>query len=169
MKDKQKEAKEARCKLLIVTFVCFLFMIGELVGGYISHSLAIMTDAAHMLSDVAGFLISYMAIYLGSRPATFSLSYGYHRAEILGALASILIIWGLIIWLFIEAVDRVINPPGVNGEIMLITASVGLACNFINIFTLHSCGGHGHHAHSHGEEEEGHDHNHGEVNTSHCH
>jgi solute carrier family 30 (zinc transporter), member 2 len=148
-------------------------MLGELAGGYISHSLAIMTDAAHMLSDVAGFLISYMAIYLGSKPATFSLSFGYHRAEILGALASILIIWGLIIWLFIEAIDRVINPPGVDGEIMLITASVGLACNFINIFTLHSCGGGHSHDHEHDHDHEhGHDHgehNHDEHNHSHCH
>jgi zinc transporter 2 len=67
---KQKlESKRAMCKLLAVTGISFFFMTCEFVGGYISHSLAIMTDAAHMLSDVAGFLISYFAIFLGSRPA----------------------------------------------------------------------------------------------------
>lgn len=96
-------------KLMIITGICFLFMGGEVVGGFISGSLAIMSDAAHMLSDVAGFTISYIAIYLGRRPANNGMSFGYHRAEILGALASILLIWGLIIWLFIEAINRTIH------------------------------------------------------------
>lgn len=140
------------CKLLIVSIICFIFMGAEVVGGYLANSLAIMTDAAHMLSDVAGFMISYFAIYMGSRPATQSLSFGYHRAEILGALASILLIWGLVIWLLVEAVDRTINADEVDGKIMLITAVVGLICNIVNVFTLHSCGG-GHHDHHHVGEE----------------
>ncbi len=160
--DKQKiAAKKARCKLLLVATVCLFFMVFEIVGGYMANSIAIMTDAAHMLSDVAGFMISYLAIYLGGRASTFELSYGYARAEILGALASILLIWGLIIWLFIEAIERFVNRPEVNGEIMLITASVGLACNFINIFLLHGCGSHSH-THHDMEGEVGHDHAHGD-------
>ena len=164
---KQKlEGKRAMCKLMIVISISFTFMIGEFIGGYISGSLAIMTDAAHMLSDVAGFLISYFAIYMGTRPATNQMSFGYHRAEILGAMASILLIWGLIIWLFIEAIHRCIHAEEINGEIMLITACVGLGCNIISIFTLHSCGGHSHHHHGH---------DHGKVEEdetarlSHCH
>ena len=70
-------------KLLLVTAISFLFMIGEVIGGYLSGSLAIITDAAHMLSDVAGFLISYFAIYMGSRPSKVHFSFGYHRTEIL--------------------------------------------------------------------------------------
>ena len=86
------------------------------------------------------------------------MSFGYHRAEILGALASIMLIWGILVYLFIEAIHRLIDPEEINGEIMLITAVVGLCCNIISIFTLHSCGGdhgghhHHHHGHSHGEE-----------------
>lgn len=113
---------------------------GELIGGILSGSLAIMTDAAHMLSDVASFMISYVSIYLGNRPSSFKMSFGYHRAEVLGALASIALIWGLLIWLFAEAIDRVIHPSEIDGEIMLITAVVGLACNIVSIFTLHSWG-----------------------------
>ena len=139
-------------------------MVVEIAGGYIANSIAIMTDAAHMLSDVAGFMISYFAVYLGGRPSTFSLSYGYHRAEILGALASILLIWGLIIWLFVEAIDRFIHKPEVDGEVMLITAAIGLACNFVNIFLLHGCGAHSHTHHDHDGEDE-HDHNHSHSRT----
>lgn len=144
--QKEEEGRKAMVKLLLVSFICFLFMIGEFVGGYLSHSLAIMTDAAHMLSDVAGFMISYFAIRMASRPASFNMSFGYHRAEILGALASIMLIWGLVIWLLVEAVGRLITPENIDSEIMLITAVVGLICNIINIFTLHSCGG-GEHSH----------------------
>jgi len=139
-------------KLLIVTGISFLFMAGEIVGGYLSGSLAIITDAAHMLSDVAGFMISYFAIYMGSRPSNYQMSFGYHRAEVLGALASIMLIWGIIIYLFIEAVHRIVDPEHIDGEIMLITAVVGLVCNFISIFTLHSFKG-------------GHDHDHGNENN----
>ena len=80
------------------------------------------------------------------------MSFGYHRAEILGALASIMLIWGIIIYLFIEAIHRIVDPEPIRGDIMLITAVVCLICNFISIFTLHSCGG-GHHHHNHGHEE----------------
>lgn len=127
-------------KLFIVSIVCFIFMTIEFTGGWISGSLAIMTDAAHMLSDVAGFMISYLAIYLGNKPASFKMSFGYHRAEILGALASIIFIWGLLVWLIMEAIDRIVHYREIDGEVMLITALIGLVCNFISIFTLHSCG-----------------------------
>ena len=136
-------------KLVGVSIICFFFMGCEFAGGWISGSLAIMTDAAHMLSDVAGFMISYFAIFLASRPASFQMTYGYHRAEILGAMTSILLIWGLLIWLFIEAIHRIVHPEPIDGEIMLITAVVGLGCNIVNIFLLHGCGGHHHHHRSH--------------------
>ena len=102
------------------------------------------------------------------------MSFGYHRAEILGALASVLLIWGLIIWLFIEAIHRLVDPEEIDGGVMLITAAVGLVFNFISIFTLHSCGGgHHHHGHDHGHSH-GHSHDHGEpgkegMRLSHCH
>lgn len=136
MKSKREEGKKAMCKLLFVSVVCFCFMTAEIIGGYWSGSLAIMTDAAHMMSDVAGFLISYFAIHMGNRPASFTMSFGYHRAEVLGALASILLIWGLLIWLIIEAADRLVHHDEINGTVMLVTACIGLACNLVNIFVL---------------------------------
>jgi zinc transporter 2 len=141
MKKQILLGKKAMSKLLIISGVCFIFMIAEIIGGYFSGSLAIITDAAHMLSDVAGFMISYIAIYMGNKPSNYQMSFGYHRAEILGALASIILIWGIIIYLTIEAIHRVMNPQPIDGEIMLITSVVGLLCNFISMFTLYCFGG----------------------------
>lgn len=138
--DKFKEDNIALKKLVIVTAICFAFMIGEAIGGYLSHSLAILTDAAHMFSDVASFVISYFAIYVGRKNADKHNTFGFGRAEILGAMASVILIWALVIWLLVEATHRIFMPEPIDGMIMLITACVGFICNVINLFTLHSCG-----------------------------
>lgn len=78
----------------------------EFVGGYLSNSSAIMTDAAHMLSDVTAMGVSYFSIKMGSMAPSLTKSYGYHRAEVIGALTSIFIIWVLVAWLCYEASER---------------------------------------------------------------
>jgi solute carrier family 30 (zinc transporter), member 2 len=95
-------------KLALVVIICFIFMIVEVIGGKISGSLAILTDAAHMLSDVGGFLISMFSIKMGQKAHNQNNTFGYHRAEVIGALASILIIWCMVIWLAWEATDRLL-------------------------------------------------------------
>lgn len=137
--SKIHESKVAMKKLIFVCMVCFFFMICEFIGGIMSGSLAIMTDAAHMFSDVAGFLISFISIYISQRKSNFEYSFGYHRAEILGALASVFFIWVLLIWLNYEATQRIINPPEkIDADLMLITAIIGFCCNIINICQLES-------------------------------
>jgi len=117
--------------------VCFIFMGLEFAGGIISGSLAILTDAAHMFSDVAGFMISFFSIYVSQRPSNFKYTMGYHRYEIIGAFLSIAFIWGLLIWLNIEATDRIINPPPeIDSTVMLVTACIGFGCNIINFCVL---------------------------------
>jgi zinc transporter 2 len=130
----------------------------EMVGGIVAHSLAILTDAAHMLSDFSGFAISIFSIWIGTRPANASMSYGYHRAEVIGAMGSILLIWALTVWLIYEAVERVMHPHDVDGKYMLITACIGLFFNIVMGKILHSGGGHHHHGHSHGHHHHGHSH-----------
>lgn len=129
-------------KLFFVSVICFVFMGCEFAGGIISGSLSILADAAHMFSDVAGFMISFFSIYISQNKATFKSSMGYHRAEILGAFGSILLIWGLLVWLNIEATNRIITPPkDIDANVMLITACIGFACNVINFVALNaSCG-----------------------------
>ncbi len=82
----------------------------EFVGGLLSGSLAILTDAAHILCDFSGILISLISIKISTIPASKRITYGYHRSEVIGALGSVLLIWGLSIWLDYEAVMRIIYP-----------------------------------------------------------
>jgi len=103
-----------------------------LAGGYLSSSLAIATDAAHLLTDFASFMISLFALWVGSRPATRVMSFGWHRAEVLGALTSVLLIWvvtGILVYL---AVQRVITRDfEIESTSMLITSGVGLVVNLL--------------------------------------
>ncbi len=86
------------------------------------------------------------------------MSYGYHRAEIIGALGSVVFIWGLTIWLLYEALMRLIYPTEVKGLVMMITAGIGLVFNLIMGKLLH--GDHSHGGHSHGHSHAGHNHGH---------
>lgn len=96
-----------------------------------------MTDAFHTLSDLIGFGINIAGIYVAQKPSTYYYTYGYHRAEVLGALASIIIIWGLLIWLNGQAIARLVEPhEDINALVMLITSCIGLLCNIINICQL---------------------------------
>lgn len=94
----------AKKKLMIGTSLCFTFMLIEIGGGIWAGSLAIIADAAHMLSDVAGFLVSVFALVLSTRTATSQYSFGYARAEILGAIFSIFVVWFMTALLLYEAV-----------------------------------------------------------------
>uniref|UniRef100_H3B6W5 Solute carrier family 30 member 8 n=1 Tax=Latimeria chalumnae TaxID=7897 RepID=H3B6W5_LATCH len=80
--DRQKEQKQAKIQLYIASFVCLFFMIGEIVGGYFAGSLAVMTDAAHLLVDFTSFLISLCSLWLSSKPATKKLNFGWYRAAL---------------------------------------------------------------------------------------
>ena len=84
-------------------------MIAEVVGGILSNSLAIATDAAHLLTDFASFMISLFAIWVAGRPSSERMSFGWHRAEVLGAMVSVLMIWVVTGVLVYMAVLRVIS------------------------------------------------------------
>jgi len=115
-----------------------LFMAVELVGGLYANSLALVSDAAHMLTDVGALLLSLFAIWMARRPSTRAMSFGYYRAEILGALASGLLIWVIAGMLVYEAVARLRTPPEVEGRIVLFVAAIGLAANLVNVWMLKS-------------------------------
>ncbi|XP_060916193.1 proton-coupled zinc antiporter SLC30A2 isoform X1 [Labrus mixtus] len=156
--DREGEKKHARMRLYLVSVICLIFMIGEIIGGYFADSLAVMTDAAHLMADLSSFIISLISLWLSSRPASHKLSYGWHRAEILGALLSVFTIWlvtGVLVYL---AVDRVINDNyNIEGTIMLITSGCGVLANIVMALTLHQSG----HGHSHGGlSSHGHGHSH---------
>ena len=123
--------KVAMFKLKIISSVCFTFMTIEFIFGYLAGSLAIMSDATHLLSDLAGFLISLFSLIVALKPADKNFTFGYHRFEVLGALASILIIWALTVWLLIAAVYRIKHPNPIVGFIMVCIAAGSLVFNII--------------------------------------
>ena len=125
------ENQVAMFKLKIISLVCCSFMIIEFICGYIAGSLAIMSDATHLLSDLAGFLISLFSLIVAMKPADKNFTFGYHRFEVLGALASIFIIWGLTVWLLMAAVWRIKHPNPIVGFLMVCIAAGGLLFNII--------------------------------------
>lgn len=139
-------------KLLRAVVICFIFMLVEVVGGLLAGSLAIITDAAHLMADTAGMAISVAAIKLASRAASDEFSFGWARAEVLGAMVSVMLIWAITAILLYEAIRRLIQPQEVDGELMFIIACIGLFVNCLMLFVL---GGHDH-AHGGGGCEHGH-------------
>ncbi|KAF3560162.1 hypothetical protein F2Q69_00014317 [Brassica cretica] len=155
-------------KLCFVVVLCILFMRIEVVGGIKANSLAILTDAAHLLTDVAAFSISMLSLWASSWESNPRQSYGFFRIEILGALVSIQLIWLLTGILVYEAITRLIQQTNddVDGFFMVLVAAFGLVVNIIMIVVLgHDHGGHYHshsHNHEHGHGVHDHDHGHGD-------
>ena len=138
--------QKARRQLLCASFFCFIFMLVEAAGGFYIGSLAIMSDAAHLLADCAGFAIALVGLYVAQKPTTLKYTYGYQRAEIIGAVMSVLLLWLLTGIIVYQAVLRVLHPTEVNGKYMFFIASFGLGVNLIMGFVLMQSG----HGHSHG-------------------
>jgi cobalt-zinc-cadmium efflux system protein len=107
------------------------YMIAEVIGGFLTNSLALLADAGHMLSDVAALALSLFAVTLAGRPPNSRRTYGYHRAEILAALANGATLIAISIWIFIEAFHRFREPPQVRGGTMMAIATGGLAVNLL--------------------------------------
>jgi zinc transporter 2 len=90
-----------------------------------------------LASDILGFALSIACLKIAQRPASKDLTYGYNRAEVIGAMVSIIFLWGLTIWLVFEATKRIMHPTEVMGGIMLIVAIMGLIFNIIQLCILH--------------------------------
>lgn len=132
-------SQQAKKQLVICTLLCLTFMIAELCGGLFANSLAIMTDAAHLLSDLASFLLSLAAIWISQRRPTRSMSFGFYRAEVLGAIAGIFLIWiltGVLVYLAVERVRH--QDYEIDAPIMLITSGFGVLMNIVmgNFYTF---------------------------------
>jgi cation diffusion facilitator family transporter len=130
-------------------------MLVELVGGYVANSLAIMTDAAHMLSDVGGFIISLLGLHLAQAAATEEYTYGFKQAEVIGAFLSILIVWALTAGLLVKAFERIHDPENIDAPMMCGISVIGFFVNLILMKVL----GHNHsHSHGGGHGHDGEDH-----------
>jgi len=130
----------SRRALAWVFLLTTVFMVVEVVGGLVTGSLALIADAAHMLSDSVSIGLALLAVWLASRPPTMRRTFGFQRAEILAALFNGLALVGVSIWILVEAYGRFGDPPEILGGPMLIVAFVGLAVNVTAVLILHRGG-----------------------------
>jgi len=130
-----------RTRLGWVLIVTTLFLIAEVIGGIYSHSLALLSDAGHVLTDIGGICLSLFTIWISSRPAGVSKTYGYLRAEILGALFNGLLLWLMVVFIVIEAVNRIREPHPVVGLPVIGLALAGIAINSFGAWMTYSQGG----------------------------
>jgi len=154
--------------LYLAIACCSAVLILEGAGGMAAASLALVTDAAHMLSDIASYCIALISLRAADKGASAKASFGLHRVEVLGGLGSIFIIWASCGVLLYEATWRLVllvlhaTPPDTDGRVMLIVAVAGLVSNIALLILFHK-ETHGPDAASHGH---GHSHGHAEQDMS---
>jgi len=124
-------------RIFIAMWLTGGFMVAEVVGGLISGSLALIADAGHMATDTAALGLAWLAFRLSQRPADTSRSYGYHRGEVLAAFVNGIAMLALVLWILVEAVQRLFAPVEIMGGIMLWIAVGGLLVNCVAFWLLH--------------------------------
>jgi cobalt-zinc-cadmium efflux system protein len=134
----KSERYDHRQQLLIVFIITFGYLVVEVIGGLLTHSLALLADAGHMLTDVGGLAITLFAMWFAERPPTLQKSYGYYRAEILGALVNAVMLIFVSLYILYEAYRRFIQPPEVLALPMMGVAVVGLIVNLVGMRLLHA-------------------------------
>lgn len=125
-----------RSRMLVVLGLTSIVLVAEVIGGLITGSLALLADAGHMFTDVAGITLAILAVTFASRPATATRTYGYYRLEILAAVINAVLLFGVAIFILVEAWRRWAEPPQIEGGLMLAFASVGLVANVIGLLLL---------------------------------
>lgn len=124
-------------RLLWITFgLTLTYLCVEVAGGLLTNSLALLADAAHMLTDVGGLGLALFASWMSTKPSTPSKTYGYYRVEILAALTNALVLFMVSFYILYEAYGRFREPPEVSSLPMLAVAAVGLVVNLIGIWLL---------------------------------
>jgi cobalt-zinc-cadmium efflux system protein len=123
-------------RLKIVLVLIFIYMVVEVIGAYVTNSLALLADAGHMLSDVAAISLSLFALWIAQRPPTATHTYGFYRTEILAALLNGAALVAISVYIFVEAFRRIGHPPEVQGALMMTVATGGLIINLIALGIL---------------------------------
>jgi cobalt-zinc-cadmium efflux system protein len=132
-RDHARELRAVRTGLAVTILLCA----GELVGGWLTGSLALIADAAHMVTDAAALGLTWFAMWIARRQATASKSFGYHRAEIIAALLNGVALWLIVVFILGEAWQRLWQPRAVWGGGMLAFAVAGLLANVFVARVLH--------------------------------
>jgi len=136
--DEDRLLKRTRLKFVII--ITAIVMGIEVVGGFLTNSLALLSDAGHMLTHLFALGMSFFAIVLAARPVTKEKTYGFYRAEVLVAFVNGIVLLFITAFIFYKAIFRVISPQSVAGLEMLLVAILGLAANGAGIFLLSGVG-----------------------------
>lgn len=123
-------------KIFWVTLLNATITIAEVVGGMLSGSLALLSDAVHNLSDTVAIALSYFANKIAQKPKDTKRTYGYKRAEILSAFINSAVLLAISIVLIFEAFKRLKSPESINGTLMITVAFIGLVANFVSVYLL---------------------------------
>jgi len=135
-----RETPEGR--ILLALLLTILTMVASIVGGLAAHSLALLSDAGHMMADAAALALALVAQRMATRPRTHKRTYGSRRAEVLAAFVNALFLGLTSIWVVVEAVERWRNAPDVKGGWMMAVATGGLAVNLLAAWILSAGQGH---------------------------
>ena len=130
------ESRATLRALWIALLLTGSFAIVEAVGGWLAGSLALISDAGHMVTDAASFVVALIAAAMTARPPSRRASYGYARAEVLAAFVNALAMLALIVWIAVEAVHRLLLPTPVSGPTVMVVAAAGLAVNLVVAWML---------------------------------
>jgi len=125
-----------RRRMIAVLVLTSVVLVAEVIGGWITGSLALLADAGHMFTDVAGITLAILAVTFASRPATDERTYGYYRLEILAAVVNAVLLFGVAVFILVEAWQRWSAPPDVRGGLMLAFAVIGLVANAAGLYLL---------------------------------
>jgi len=125
-----------RKKLILASAITAIIFIVEVIGGIITNSLALLSDAGHMLTHLFALLISLVAIIFASKPPTQKKTFGFYRLEILAALLNGVILFLITVWIFYESYHRFVNPEVISSGKMLLLAIVGLIANISCAYIL---------------------------------
>jgi cobalt-zinc-cadmium efflux system protein len=134
---RETAASRSRGALIAALALTGGYMLVELAGAFLTGSLALFADAAHMLTDVGGLALALFAIWIASRPPTPAKTYGYYRAEILAAVVNALVLLAVAGGILFEAWERLLHPRAVLGGPMLAIGALGLVVNLVGAWLLH--------------------------------
>lgn len=125
-----------RRPLVIVMLITSTVAVAEAIGAWVTGSLVLFADAAHMAADAAGVGLSLLAVLFATRPATLRRTFGYARAEILAAVVNAVLLSGMAIFIVVEAVTRLISPEPVRAPLLVAFGLVALAANAVSLLLL---------------------------------
>jgi cobalt-zinc-cadmium efflux system protein len=117
--------------LLASLAVIAAFMVGEVIAGLLAHSLALLSDAGHLLTDVTALLVAVIASRIAERPARGAYTYGFARVDALSGQANGITLVLLAVWFTVEAIRRLINPPDTAGGVIVVVAAIGVGMNIV--------------------------------------